>query len=64
MTIQLTVPTIACEACAEAVTKAVQNEDAQATVQVDLTSKKVTITSALGEEQLRTAIASAGYEVE
>lgn len=40
MTIQLTVPTIACEACAEAVTKAVQNEDAQATVQVDLTSKK------------------------
>nr|4A47_A Chain A, SSR2857 PROTEIN [Synechocystis sp. PCC 6803]4A47_B Chain B, SSR2857 PROTEIN [Synechocystis sp. PCC 6803]4A47_C Chain C, SSR2857 PROTEIN [Synechocystis sp. PCC 6803]4A47_D Chain D, SSR2857 PROTEIN [Synechocystis sp. PCC 6803] len=63
-TIQLTVPTMDCTSCAEAVTKAVQNEDAQATVQVDLTSKKVTITSALGEEQLRTAIASAGHEVE
>ncbi|MBD2653220.1 MULTISPECIES: heavy-metal-associated domain-containing protein [Synechocystis] len=64
MTIQLTVPTIVCEACAAAVTKAVQNEDAQATVQVDVASKQVTITSAVTEELLRAAIASAGHEVE
>lgn len=63
MTIELTVPTIVCEACAEAVTKAVQGVDAQATVQVDVPSKKVTIASALAEEQLRAAIASAGHEV-
>ena len=63
MTIKLTVPTIACEACAEAVTKAVQGADAQATVQVDVPSKKVTIASAVSEDQLRTAIASAGHEV-
>lgn len=63
MTIELTVPTIACEACAEAVTKAIHGADAQATVQVDVPTKKVTIASAVTEDQLRAAIASAGHEV-
>lgn len=63
MTIELTVPTIVCEACAETVTKAVQGADAQATVTVDVASKKVTIASAVAENKLRAAIASAGHEV-
>lgn len=63
MTIELTVPTIACGACAEAVTKAVQSQDAQATVAVDVSTKKVTISSQASETQLRTAITSAGHEI-
>ncbi|MFN9173376.1 MAG: heavy-metal-associated domain-containing protein [Synechocystis sp.] len=63
MTIQLTVPTIACEACAEAVTKAIHNHDGAAEVSVDVPTKVVTVSSRLSEAELKQSIEAAGHEV-
>lgn len=63
MPIQLTVPTIACEACAEAVTKAIQSQDGAAQVAVDVPTKVVTISSQLSEAALKQSIEAAGHEV-
>ena len=63
MTMQLTVPTIACEVCANAITKAIQGADATATVAVDVTTKVVTVESQLSEIDLRQTIEAAGHEV-
>ena len=61
--ITLTVPSIACESCANAVTKAIHGQDAQATVTVDVATKIVTIETASPESLIREAIASAGHEI-
>jgi copper chaperone len=50
-----------CGGCAKAVTRAVQLQDAEATVQVDLDSQKVEIESRLDRETLVTIIADAGF---
>jgi copper chaperone len=63
MTIQLTVPTIACEACAEAITKAIHSQDGAAEVSVDVPTKVVTVSSQFSEADLRQAIEAAGHEV-
>ena len=63
MTIQLTVPTIACEACADAVTKAIHRQDGAAEVAVDVPTKVVTVSSQLSEAELKQSIEAAGHEV-
>lgn len=63
MQIEFTVPTIACEACAEAITKAIQRQDGAAQIAVDVPSKVVTISSQSSEADLRQAIEAAGHEV-
>jgi len=63
MTIQLTVPTIACDACAEAITKAIHHQDGTATVSVDLPTKVVTVSSQLSEADVKQSIEAAGHEV-
>jgi copper chaperone len=50
-----------CGGCTKAVTRAVQLQDAEATVQVDLNSQKVEIESRLDRETLITIIADAGF---
>jgi copper chaperone len=50
-----------CGGCAKAITRAVQLQDAEATVQVDLDSQKVEIESRLDRETLVTIIADAGF---
>jgi copper chaperone len=54
---------MACGACAETITKAVQTLDATATVQADPGTKKVTIESSAQPDQVKQAIAEAGYTV-
>ncbi len=61
MTLQLKVPKMACSACANTITKAVQSIDSAATVEADLKTKLVTIQTAKPESEVRNAIASAGY---
>jgi copper chaperone len=61
MTIELTVPDMACGACATTITEAIQQLDSQATVQTDLKTKQVTIASTASESSVREAIAAAGY---
>lgn len=60
----MTVPDMACSACAETITKAVQSLDDQATVNTNLDTKAVEIESSASDDQVKTAIANAGYSVE
>jgi copper chaperone len=52
-----------CGGCTKAVTKAIQLQDAQATVLVDLDSQKVEIDSKLSREALITIVTDAGFPV-
>ena len=63
-TLNLTVPDMACSACAETITKAVQALDATASVQADPATKQVAISTAGEPEQVKQAIVEAGYTVQ
>ncbi|MEG4224782.1 heavy-metal-associated domain-containing protein [Microcoleus sp. N9_B2] len=63
MTLQLKVPKMACSACVNTITKAVQAIDSAATVEADVKTKLVTVQTAKSESDVRDAIASAGYPV-
>ena len=63
MTLQLKVPSMACAACADSITKAVQTVDPTATVQADPKTKQVDIQTEVPETAIKQAIASAGYPV-
>jgi copper chaperone len=52
-----------CGGCARAVTNAVKQVDPAASIDIDLSSKSVAVTSTASTEQLQKAIADAGYEV-
>ena len=52
-----------CGGCTKAVTRAIQMQDARATVQVDLDSQKVEIDSNLSREALITIVTDAGFPV-
>ncbi len=54
---------MSCNHCAKAVTKAVQQIDPQAQVQVDLTGQKVEVESTQTREAIAQAIADEGYTV-
>ncbi|ACK71474.1 Heavy metal transport/detoxification protein [Gloeothece citriformis PCC 7424] len=64
MTIQLKVPTIACEACANTITNAIHNEYSQANVNVDVANKIVTVETEASEDSIKQAIEAAGHTVE
>jgi copper chaperone len=63
MTLQLKVPNMACSACANTITKAVQNIDPSANIQADTQTKLVKIETVKSESIIRDAIAKAGYPV-
>jgi copper chaperone len=52
-----------CGGCTKAVTKAIQVQDGQATVQVDLDSQKVEVESRLDREALISIVTNAGFPV-
>ena len=52
-----------CGGCTKAVTRAIQLQDARATVQVSLDSQKVEIDSKLSREALITIVTDAGFPV-
>ena len=57
------VPNMACSACAETITKAVQAIDDQASVQADPKTKDVQINSTASADEIKQAIEAAGYTV-
>ena len=61
MTLQLTVPNMACEACAKNITNAVKAVDAAATVSADPKTKRVDINTETAEAAIRAALEQAGY---
>lgn len=60
----ITVPDMACGACADAITRAVQEIDPGAGIDTNLDSKAVKISSSMHPETLIQAIKKAGYTVE
>jgi copper chaperone len=61
--ISFSVNGMTCQHCVHAVTQAVKEVDAQATVTVSLADKRVDIESGADAARLRAAIEEAGYEV-
>ncbi len=64
MTINLKVPSIACEACANTITKAINNAQPSAQVSVDVANKIVTVDADSSEENIKQIIEEAGHTVE
>lgn len=63
MTLQLTVPSMACGSCAAAIARAVQEVDPAATVHGDPATKQVTIETQAAEGVIREAIEAAGFPI-
>lgn len=61
--LELKVEGMSCQHCVKTVTRAVQEQDANASVEVDLDSGTVRIASSLAPRQLADAIRAAGYPV-
>lgn len=63
MTLQLTVPNMACSACSDTITKAIKAIGPAATVQADTKTKLVNIDTQAAETAIKQAIVNAGYTV-
>jgi copper chaperone len=63
MTLQLTVPDMACTACADTIAKAVASLDPTAKVEANPQTKQVSIQTQAMPEAVKAAIAAAGYTV-
>ncbi|MDB9305741.1 MULTISPECIES: heavy-metal-associated domain-containing protein [Cyanophyceae] len=63
MTLKLTVPNMACSACATNITNAVKTVDANATIQADPQTKFVSVDTQASETAIKDALAAAGYPV-
>jgi copper chaperone len=63
MTLQFTVPDMACSACADTITKAVKTLDPGADVNADPKTKQVNIETQANETTVKEAIVSAGYTI-
>jgi copper chaperone len=63
MTITLTVNGMNCGHCTQTITKAILAIDPKATVETDIPSKTVKVSSELQNEKISAAVADAGYDV-
>ncbi|BAY89715.1 MULTISPECIES: heavy-metal-associated domain-containing protein [unclassified Tolypothrix] len=61
MTLQLTIPNMACSACANNITNALKVVDANANIQADPQTKLVTIDTQASETVIKEVLAAAGY---
>jgi copper chaperone len=61
MTLQLTVPKMACSACVNTITKAIKTVDPNATVQAEPKTKLVIVETQASQTAITEAIAAAGY---
>ena len=59
--IELTVNDMTCGGCVASITRVVKSLDANATVDADVASKRVKITSAVSADNVIAAISDAGY---
>jgi len=64
MSLQLKVPSIVCEGCAETITKAIKSVSAEAQVNVDISAKTVKVEGAQSEDSIKQAIVATGHTVE
>ncbi len=64
MMLEFTVPNLACSACVDTVTKAIQAIDTTAQVKADSTTKQVEVATNAAEAAIKQAIVDAGYTVD
>lgn len=64
MTINLKVPSIVCDGCADTIKKAIATHEPKAKVDVDVNEKKVAVDTEASEESIRQIITAAGHTVE
>ena len=64
MTIQLKVPTIACDSCGATITKAILAQEPEAKVDVDVENKVVQVETKVSEESVKQMIVAVGHQVE
>ncbi len=64
MPITLKVPSIACDVCAETITKAIKNDEPSAKVKIDVANKIVTVETEAPETKIKDSIISAGHTIE
>lgn len=62
-TYQLHVTGMSCQHCVKAITQAVQDQDGEAQVTVDLAQGLVTVETVLGEDAVRAIIREEGYGI-
>lgn len=60
---QFTVTGMSCQHCVKAITQAVQDQDGEAQVTVDLAQGLVTVETVLGEDAVRAIIREEGYGI-
>lgn len=63
MTLQLNVPNMACEACGQTITEAIQTVDPTAQVEADPKTKQVKVETLASVVAIKAAITDAGYTV-
>lgn len=63
MSLQLTVPNMACSDCSTTITNAIKAIDPNANVSADPKTKRVVVETQASEAAIKTAIADAGYTV-
>jgi len=59
--LKLNIPEMTCGHCASIVTKALRSVDPQARIDIDLATKKVSVTSSADADALGAALQEAGY---
>jgi copper chaperone len=64
MTITLKVPSIACDGCANTITKAITNRQPAAKVSVDVATKIVTVETDSPQNEIEAAITASGHTIE
>ena len=64
MAMQLKVPSIVCEGCADTITSEIKTHEPNAKVDVDIEKKLVTVETGASEESIRQAITAVGHTVE
>jgi copper chaperone len=63
MALSLKIPNMACSACGDTITKAIQAIDPAATVQADPKTKLLQVDTQAAETAIRNAITTAGYTI-
>ncbi len=64
MTMQLKVPSITCEGCAETITKEILTHEPEAKVDVDIEKKVVKVDTKASESSVKQMIVAVGHTVE
>ncbi|MBW3584566.1 MAG: heavy-metal-associated domain-containing protein [Cyanobacteria bacterium 0813] len=64
MAILLKVPSIVCSGCGDTITKSIKTVDPEASVNVDVAAKTVTVEAGASEESIKQAVVVTGHTVQ